>query len=52
MKLFERILGGIVVFAACVGVVAAMLPALMPSLIVLAVLVAALRLVWFYTRGW
>jgi hypothetical protein len=52
VKLIERIVFATVALFIGVGLLSTVLPPLMPSLIVLAVLVAALRLVWFYTRGW
>ncbi len=52
MKLIERIVVGTIAVIVVLGTLSALLPPLIPSLIVLCVLVVALRLVWFYTRSW
>lgn len=47
-----RLVLGFITCAICVQVVAAVLPHLLVSLVVLAVIVIALRLVFFHTRRW
>lgn len=52
MKLIERIVAASFAVFIGLGVLSTVLPPLMPSLILLALLTAGLRLVWFYTGRW
>ena len=49
---FERALIGLVVLSVCVSSLGHELPHLVPSLVVLGVVVAILRFVFWKTRGW
>ncbi len=49
-KLIERAVVGLVVTAVSLNILSAVLPRLLPYLIVLAVIVGVMRLIWWYTR--
>jgi hypothetical protein len=49
-KLLERVLVGLVVCVISINALAAVLPRIMPYLVILAVIFVVVRLVLFYTR--
>jgi hypothetical protein len=51
-KLIERVIGGLVIAAISINILATELPRLMPYLVGLAVIFVIVRLVLFHTREW